>query len=944
MSGSCRVEKIPVDGRLYRGRVPEANRERFAPDQARLQHFTEERTRWQLPVQSSWQRPVDIACVAGGIHVLTESPIGIHSFWNLGPSAEAGGKTPSRSWLHLEEVLPYNAVRPALGSFDGELVMYLPNMSTLVFLTPKGGEVRVLNLPELPNPFKGSMDKDGETSSSKASMFETMFQNSPFGSIRKKRSPKPRMIESLSREGILVIDGGPEGTASIDILEKDVQRSFPAVTRVHMPEGFIARNLTLCTKHLWFAEVEEVSSGAIQPCWLVRSESGDETLRNADQHRIAQNCRFDVLPISKRALSLEEALSSLDSLDYPGIAGAVLEAVEKAESEASIPIGGSPQNVKFTHPLAVLQHISASPEDLRQAKLMTVPRMASEDDTMAQKEAEAPSPARLTQMLHYGNQVAMILDATDVNEAVAKAQRAKLAKQTKKKMKQQALEYLTNNVDKQQPETSPHAIDPQRSDVIIQIVDENRNVVKRISPINMLPADPKSEKKQKDTLEWLAMAETDEGELVTLQRQGPHGLLRLYQVDHDALTRELAQWMEMHGLPANAVSAERVTISSGAAGQDLLQLHVQGGAGGLSENPPKVESPKHGKEDPENTPHVGGNTWAGGTGGSNTAGLGGRGGPYRLDKGHPVHQVTDAAKQQVDDATKQQARELNRKAFAERLQEIEMTEDEHEQYATFLGNVEQEISQLRVVLDAAEKKKQEREWLKNETFGDLDDSKLVDCALGERLVYKRRGVRDPVPGAVQELPKRLLFLLDCSGSMYRFNSQDGRLRRECELAVMIMEALEPFADRYKYSIVGHSGESEAIKLVKFGEPPRTRKDKLRVCQHMIAHAQYCWSGDMTLEGTEAAIKVVDEEDADQKLVIVVSDANLRRYGIPASELGRRLIASPDVEAHALFIASFGEEAQRLKRELPPGRGHVLLDMSQLPNVFREILITNVVNP
>ena len=30
---------------------------------------------------------------------------------------------------------------------------------------------------------------------------------------------------------------------------------------------------------------------------------------------------------------------------------------------------------------------------------------------------------------------------------------------------------------------------------------------------------------------------------------------------------------------------------------------------------------------------------AGGTGGSNTAGLGGRGGPYRLDKGHKVHQV-----------------------------------------------------------------------------------------------------------------------------------------------------------------------------------------------------------------------------------------------------------------------------------------------------------------
>ena len=45
-----------------------------------------------------------------------------------------------------------------------------------------------------------------------------------------------------------------------------------------------------------------------------------------------------------------------------------------------------------------------------------------------------------------------------------------------------------------------------------------------------------------------------------------------------------------------------------------------------------MKLPKHGKEDPNNDPHVGGNTWAGGTGGRDTAGLGGKGGPYRLDK------------------------------------------------------------------------------------------------------------------------------------------------------------------------------------------------------------------------------------------------------------------------------------------------------------------------
>lgn len=51
--------------------------------------------------------------------------------------------------------------------------------------------------------------------------------------------------------------------------------------------------------------------------------------------------------------------------------------------------------------------------------------------------------------------------------------------------------------------------------------------------------------------------------------------------------------------------------------------------------------------DEKNAPHVGGNTWAGGTGGRDTAGLGGKGGPYRLDAGHSVHQLSDEEKKNV---------------------------------------------------------------------------------------------------------------------------------------------------------------------------------------------------------------------------------------------------------------------------------------------------------
>lgn len=43
----------------------------------------------------------------------------------------------------------------------------------------------------------------------------------------------------------------------------------------------------------------------------------------------------------------------------------------------------------------------------------------------------------------------------------------------------------------------------------------------------------------------------------------------------------------------------------------------------------KLKGPKVGRFDKDNAPHSGGGTWAGGTGGYNTAGLGGIGGPYR---------------------------------------------------------------------------------------------------------------------------------------------------------------------------------------------------------------------------------------------------------------------------------------------------------------------------
>lgn len=241
-----------------------------------------------------------------------------------------------------------------------------------------------------------------------------------------------------------------------------------------------------------------------------------------------------------------------------------------------------------------------------------------------------------------------------------------------------------------------------------------------------------------------------------------------------------------------------------------------------------TSAPKHGKEDPKNEPHVGGNTWAGGTGGRDTAGLGGKGGPYRLDKGHKVHQLSDEEKNAVPEHIQRAAREMGRKAFEERLKEIGMSGFDATLYAQFSDSVVRQVQSLRVVLGNLQAKNKERYWTRHQTSGELDDVKLIDGLLGEKTVYRRRTEQEPELGAPQLKPKLFRIVADVSGSMYRFNSFDGRLDRELEAVVLVMEAFEGFEDKIQYDIMGHSGDTHNITFVKRNNPPKNNKERLDV--------------------------------------------------------------------------------------------------------------------
>eukprot|EP00927_Polykrikos_kofoidii_P015773 TRINITY_DN17055_c0_g1_i1.p1 TRINITY_DN17055_c0_g1~~TRINITY_DN17055_c0_g1_i1.p1 ORF type:complete len:2144 (+),score=329.32 TRINITY_DN17055_c0_g1_i1:237-6668(+) len=350
-------------------------------------------------------------------------------------------------------------------------------------------------------------------------------------------------------------------------------------------------------------------------------------------------------------------------------------------------------------------------------------------------------------------------------------------------------------------------------------------------------------------------------------------------------------------------------------------------------------NPKHGEVDDEE--HVGGNRFAGGSGGADTAGLGGKGGPYRLEKrGQSVHQISDEAKAQISEEAKEAARKMGEEARLRRLAEIEMDGGDYDLYTSILGDVKGEIEQLRRVLSDATAKQKERVWHRG-VDGELDENRIVDAIAGESAVFKRRAERESRPGDVLLLPKRICFLFDSSASMYRFNGTDGRLRRSAEALVMLMEALSGFEQKFDYQVCCHDGDHVLNELVTFGRPPANERDRLKVVSKMMAAAQFCSSGDNTLAAIERACEqLATSGPADDYFVFAFSDANFGRYGITPSRIGAALRSQSTVNANCFLIASLDDEAVDIARRMPD-QVKLCLDLRTLPAAIRQQFVSSV---
>ena len=70
------------------------------------------------------------------------------------------------------------------------------------------------------------------------------------------------------------------------------------------------------------------------------------------------------------------------------------------------------------------------------------------------------------------------------------------------------------------------------------------------------------------------------------------------------------------------------------------------------------------------------------------------------------------------------------------------------------------------------------------------------------------------------------------------------------------------SDHLEYAITGHSGESDHIKFVPFGayDKVKNEKKRLQIMQEMIAHTQFCMSGDNTLEAAARAVRTLKADN------------------------------------------------------------------------------------
>lgn len=419
------------------------------------------------------------------------------------------------------------------------------------------------------------------------------------------------------------------------------------------------------------------------------------------------------------------------------------------------------------------------------------------------------------------------------------------------------------------------------------------------------------------------------------------GWFAIVEVAQMSIASSLAKWQQMVGVGSsdpNNPSNQRLTLPWNETKQPTKPWAGKG---------------------PDGKEHHGGNQFQGGTAGADTPGRGGVGGAFREDGGFDLFEAVNKA--EVSEEVKQTQMRMRQEMLLQKMKELGMSGVDMDLFDRYQLSVRLQVNQFQSILRAMQSKSKERMWVRNRDYGELDESRIVDGITGDKNIFKRREQTSPlIQSFQQKLPKRVLFVMDISASMFRFNSQDQRLDRLVEALCMIVMALKGFESKISYGVIGHSGSSAVIPLIDFDHPPHSPAEILKVVKQMQLHSEYCNSGDNTVASLQQALQIVRAKPADEYFVIAVSDANLSRNDIRPDDLravfqryestsqgqshdqsGGESQATQAVQCFLIFIASLQNEAHKLQNLLPRDKSFVCFDSADLPMVFKRILVDNL---
>ncbi|KAL0082790.1 AAA domain-containing protein [Phycomyces blakesleeanus] len=433
-----------------------------------------------------------------------------------------------------------------------------------------------------------------------------------------------------------------------------------------------------------------------------------------------------------------------------------------------------------------------------------------------------------------------------------------------------------------------------------------------------------------------SLCELSNGNLVTMDNAGS---VRIWQVSSSDLFKAAQTWKQMVGVDQKILSVvyekkDGKKSDPSSQGDDANKTNGSGESGGDSDE---------GSGGSGN----GGESGSGSGGAGGSGGIGGSGGENMNEGGREEASFEDIQNLKLKTAgdeanvVSDAKREMHEQAMEKMLDKINMTQGDYQQFQKYMENIRREVRELRVILESVEAKNKERVWLKNQSSGDLDDTKIIEGLTGERAIYKKRGDDDPEIGLFQDKPKRMNFVFDLSASMFRFNAHDRRLERSMEVALMLMEAFRGFEHKFAYRIVGHSGDGANIEFVKPGNYPKTEKEEFEILSKMRAHSQYCLSGDNTLGAASHSVKEIVKEEGDDHFVVILSDANIAQYNIHPDDIARVLKSDDRVTAQMIFIGSLQDQAEQLKKALG-SNAHMCVENKELPKIMKALFLASMI--